>query len=526
MLIRPAADDLRTVGTSLGRVFLVVAAASGIPITWAGLTREWNPLGSFILMAGLFAVLGTILIRISLPPTAKIKADQRHLDWSHGMVVVALTWLIVPAIGSIPFALSGHYGSPLDAYFDAMSGLTTTGLALVQDLDHLASSLNFWRHLLHFLGGQGIIIAALVLFAGRGMTTLFQGEGREDRVLPSVKSTARVIWAVSVLHLVVGVVALGLVARFVLGFAWERSLFHGLMIFFAAFDTGGFSPQSTSLGYYHSAVFEGVTAVLMVAGALSFGFHFRLWSRSHERRRRRRVSYGLDERDRPVQWTLLKNLETRTILTTFVVTMTFTIVGLAAIGTYTSIAGLSRQGFFQILSAHTGTGFATVPSSELVAWSGLAFGGMAIAMAMGGMASSTAGGVKAMRVGLAVRAIVDEVKGDLLPEGALVDDGYYQFGRHRLTPEVAKSAMVVSLLFVALFLSGAGVAIGYGVPLQQALFESVSAGASVGLSVGVTAPSMPALLKVTYIIQMYLGRLEFVAVFVLIGFLYSLVKGR
>ncbi len=526
MLIRPAADDLRTVGAALGRIFLVVTAASFIPIVWALLTREWNPLGSFILMAGLFAFLGVTLIRVSLPPTAKIKADQRHLDWSHGMVVVALTWLIVPAIGSIPFTLSGHYGSPLDAYFDAMSGLTTTGLALVQDLDHLASSLNFWRHLLHFLGGQGIIIAALVLFAGRGMTTLFQGEGRDDRVLPSVQSTARVIWAVSVLHLVVGVVALGIVARFVLGFAWERSLFHGLMVFFAAFDTGGFAPQSTSLGYYHSAVFEGVTAVLMVAGALSFGFHFRLWSRSDKRLQRRKVPYEIDERDRPGRWSLLKNLETRTILTTFLLTMTFTLVGLAALGAYTSVAGLSRQGFFQILSAHTGTGFATVPSSELVRWSGLAFGGMAIAMALGGMASSTAGGVKAMRVGLSVRAIADEVKGDLLPEGALVDNSYYQFGRRQLTAEVARSAMVVSLLFVALFLSGAGVALAYGVPLQQALFESVSAGANVGLSVGVTDPAMPALLKGTYIAQMYLGRLEFVAVFVLIGFLYSLVRGR
>ncbi len=526
MLIRPATDDLRTVGAALGRIFLVVTAASGIPIVWALLTREWNPLGSFILMAGFFALLGVTLIRVSLPPTSKIKSDQRHLDWSHGMVVVALTWLIVPAVGSIPFTLSGHYGSPLDAYFDAMSGLTTTGLALVQDLDHLASSLNFWRHLLHFLGGQGIIIAALVLFAGRGMTTLFQGEGRDDRVLPSVQSTARVIWAVSVLHLVVGVVALGLVARFVLGFAWERSLFHGLMIFFAAFDTGGFSPQSTSLGYYHSGIFEGVTAVLMVAGALSFGFHFRLWSRSDKRLQRRKVAYDIDERDRPSRLSLLKNLETRTILTTFLLTMAFTIVGLAAMGMYSSVAGLSRQGFFQILSAHTGTGFATVPASELVAWSGLAFGGMAIAMGMGGMASSTAGGVKAMRVGLIVRAVGDEVRGDLLPEGALVDTSYYQFGRHRLTPEVARSAMIVALLFVALFLTGAGVAIGYGVPLQQALFESVSAGANVGLSVGVTSPSMPALLKLTYIIQMYLGRLEFVAVFVLIGFLYSLVKGR
>jgi trk system potassium uptake protein TrkH len=407
-----------------------------------------------------------------------------------------------------------------------MSGLTTTGLGLIQDLDHLASSLNFWRHLLHFLGGQGIIIAALVLFAGRGMTSLFRGEGRDDRVLPSVKSTAKVIWAVSLLHLVVGVVTLGVVARLILGFSWDRSLFHGLMIFFAGFDTGGFTPQSTSLGYYHSMIFEGVTAVLMVAGALSFGFHFRLWSRASKRSLRSEIRGKFQERDRPGRRSLFKNLETRTILVTFGMTMTLTIVGLAAIGAYSSVAGLSRQGFFQILSAHTGTGFATVPSSELAMWSGLAFGGMAIAMALGGMASSTAGGVKSLRVGLSVRAMADEVRGDLLPESALVDTTYYQFGRRDLTAEVARSAMVVALLFVALFLLGAGVGIAYGIPLQDALFESVSAGASVGLSVGVTDPAMPVLLKVTYILQMYLGRLEFAAVFVLAGFIYSMARGR
>jgi len=548
MLIRPAADDLRTIGSALGRILLVVAAASLIPIGWAVAGQEWNPLGSFLLMLSVFVLVGVTLLRVSLAPRSKISTDQRHLDWGHGMVVVALTWLIVPLIGSIPFVLSGHYASIVDAYFDAMSGLTTTGLALVQDLDHLASSLNFWRHLLHFLGGQGIIIAALLLFGGRGMMTLYRGEGRDDQLLPSVRSTARAIWAIAMIHLAVGVVALGAVAWIVLGFSWQRSLFHGLMIFFAAFDTGGFAPQSTSLAYYHSAIFESVTAVLMVAGALSFAFHFRLWAGVNRAwkpafaRFRARVAALFSRTDgeealsgddwRPGDrradgsFSLFENLETRSILATFLATMMFTMVGLAVLGIYTSVAGLSRQGFFQILSAHTGTGFATVPSAELARWTGLAFGGMAIAMALGGMASSTAGGVKALRVGLTVRAITDEVRNDLLPEGALVDTGYYQFGRHRLTPEVARSAMVVSLLFVALFLLGTGVAISYGVPLEQALFESVSAGASVGLSVGVTSPAMPVVLKLTYIFQMYLGRLEFVAVFVLIGFVYSMVRGR
>lgn len=525
MLIRPAADDFRTIGAALGRILLVVAGASLLPMAWALIGAEWHPLGSFMLMSGVFVLAGSVLLSVSLQPTRSISADQRHLDWSHGMVVVAVTWIAVPLIGAIPLWLSGHYGSPLDAYFDAMSGLSTTGLALVQDLDHLASSLNFWRHLLHFLGGQGIIIAALVLFAGRGITTLFAGEGRDDRMLPSVQSTAKAIWAVSVLHLMIGVGALAVVAYAALGFDPIRSLFHGLMIFFAAFDTGGFAPQSTSLGYYHSAAFEAVTSVLMVAGTLSFGLHFRLWSRAG-RRSRERVPFRTGAGGAGARWSVLRSLEIRTILTTFGMTMVLTLFGLAALGMYASVGGLSRQGFFQILSAHTGTGFTTVPSSELALWGGMAFGGMAMAMALGGMASSTAGGVKALRVGLVVRAIRDEVKRDLLPEGALVDDSYYQFGKHRLTSDVARSAMFVSLLFVALFLVGTGVGLAYDIPLQRALFESVSAGASVGLSVGVTSPTMPVLLKITYILEMLLGRLEFIAVFVLIGFVHSWIRGR
>jgi trk system potassium uptake protein TrkH len=498
MLIRPDTEDLRIIGFALGRIFTVVAVASCLPLAWAVLGREWHPFASFLLMIGVFGSLGQLGLRY--------RPREERLDWNHGMVVVAVTWLVVPAIGSIPFIFSGHFGSPLDAMFDAMSGLTTTGLALVQDLDHLAPSLNFWRHLLHFLGGQGIVIAALLLFAGGGGLTLYYGEAREERILPSVRSTARFIWTVALVHLVAGVLVLGLVAHQVLGFDWKRAFFHALMIFFAGFDTGGFAPQSTSLGYYHSGVFELAAAVMMVAGAMSFGLHFALW-----RGPRRAV---------------FKNLETRTILATFMGAMTLTIVGLGVAGVYGSTLGLTRQGFFQVLSAHSGTGFATIPSVELATWSGLAFGGIAIAMALGGMGSSTAGGVKALRVGLTVKALTNQIKQVLLPEGAVVATQYYQSGRRRLTPALAQSAMTVTLLYVALFLLGTGVAIGYGYGLQEALFESVSAGASVGLSVGVTDPSMPVLLKVIYMFQMWAGRLEFVAVFALFGFLYSWARGK
>jgi trk system potassium uptake protein TrkH len=278
------------------------------------------------------------------------------------------------------------------------------------------------------------------------------------------------------------------------------------MTFFAGFDTGGFSPQSTSIGYYHSAIFEAVTSVLMVAGAMSFGVHYALW--------------------RGPRRALFANLETRTILSTFGFTMVLTLLGLAATGVFKSVGGLSRQGFFQILSAHTGTGFSTVSTASLAQWGGLAFGGMAIAMALGGMGSSTAGGVKSLRIGLTIKSVVNQIRQVLLPEHAVVGTVYFQSGRKHVTPILTQSVMIISLLYVALYLLGAGIGLAYGVPLQQALFESVSASANVGLSVGVTDPSMPVLLELVYILQMWAGRLEFVAVFSLVGFIYSWARGQ
>ena len=151
---------------------------------------------------------------------------------------------------------------------------------------------------------------------------------------------------------------------------------------------------------------------------------------------------------------------------------------------------------------------------------------MTIAMALGGMASSTAGGIKSLRVGLIVKSVANQTKQLLLPEGALVSTRYFQSGRQRLTPALAQSVMTVALLYVALYLVGAGVALGYGYGFQEALFESVSAGANVGLSVGITQPAMPMLLKLTFIVQMWAGRLEFVALFALLGFVYAWVKGK
>ncbi len=499
MLLRPSPTDLRLIAHDLGRILAVVAAAGLLPLGWAIARGEWAAAGWFLLM------IGTAAVPAAAAEFLGWGSRRQRVDWSHGLVVVALTWLVVPAVGTLPLWLSRHWGRWLDTFFEAMSGITTTGLSLVQDLDHLPESVNLWRHTLQFLGGQGIVLAALTFFSASGALSMYQAEGREERIFPSVISTARFIWLVSVIHGVVGVTVLTVDGILVQGFQPVRSFFHAINVFMAAFDTGGFTPQSTSIAYYHSALYEGVLAVLMVAGAMSFGLHHALWNRRRG---------------------LLQNLEVRTILTTFGILLAVTIVGLGTSGVFTRAAALTRRGLFQVLSAHTGTGFSTVSTTELSRWSGLAFVGITVAMALGGMSSSTAGGVKSLRIGLTVKAMADSIREALLPEGAVVPDTFRQYGTQRLTPRMAQSVMAVSLLYVGLYLLGAAVGYAYGYPLDQALFESVSASAAVGLSVGVTAPGMPVLMELVMILQMWIGRLEFVAVFALFGFLASLAVGE
>lgn len=500
MLIRPDRDDLRIIGFYVGKVVLGVAALLAVPLVHAVVVGEWNDASALAIAAA-----------ISLG-TARLTAVRFHtrtpLDWSHGLVTVAASWLVASALVALPLYLSGHVGSYLDAYFDAMSGLTTSGLSLIQDLDHLSDPMQLLRHLTHFAGGQGIVVVMLTVMASSGahLQTLYVGEGREDRIVPNVVRTSRFIYRVALAYLAVGVPALFLTGLLI-GLSPWRSLFHAVNIFMAAFDTGGFAPQSTSIAYYHSALYEGVIVVLMIAGALSFALHHALW------RGREAMAF--------------RNLELRAFAVTLTITVGLALVGLARAGTYTRPFDLWRKGVFTLVSAHTGTGFTVVAAQDYAFdWSRIAPAIVVVAMALGGMAGSTAGGIKMIRVAIATKAITTDVRRVVAPSSAVVVASYAARVRKVVTHAEVRSAVTIISLFLLLYLGGALVGVFYGVPFERAMFESTSAAANVGLSNGVLSPDNPAPLKVVYLLQMYLGRLEFMAAFALVGYAIAIVRGR
>jgi trk system potassium uptake protein TrkH len=500
MLIRPHPEDLRIIAFYIGKVVFGLGLLQLLPLVVALVQREWNDVTALTIGASLAIVVGR-LTEISL-------FTRRQLDWSHGLVTVAVAWLVGPLLYAVPMFLSGHFGSFTDAFFDAMSGLTTSGLALIQDLDHLSSPMQLLRHLSHFAGGQGIVIVVLSVFASSAahVHTLYVGEGREERIVPNVVRTARFIFTVAFAYAVVGTVALYLAGMHA-GLRPARALFHAVNIFMAGFDTGGFAPYSTSIAYYHSPVFEAVVVVLMVAGTLSFGMHYALW-----RGRRSEV---------------VRSLEVRSLALTLLLTTALVLLGLGRAGVYTDVEGLFRKGLFTVVSAHTGTGFAVSQSPLFAsAWGLIAPAAVVVAMALGGMASSTAGGMKAIRIGLAAKSVMRDIRRVIAPDSAVVVASYHQKVRRVVTDAEVRAAITIIVLFLMSYLGGAIVAVFYGFPFDQAMFESTSAGANVGLSIGVLSPDNPAPLKWTFIVQMYVGRLEFMSVFALLGYGVAMVRGR
>lgn len=501
MLIRPDRHDLRVIGFYVGKVLVGVGALMIVPLVVALALGEYNDMTALVLGGALSVSVGRF--------TEWRLFTREPLDWSHGLVTVALAWLLAPALVAVPLYLSGHFGTWIDAYFDAMSGLTTSGLSLIQDLDHLSVPMNLLRHITHFAGGQGIVVVVLTVLSSSSsqIATLYVGEGRDDRIVPNIVRTARFIYTVAVAFLVVGTTAL-FVAGLVAGLSPGRALFHGVNIFMAAFDTGGFAPYSTSIAYYHSMTMELVIMVLMVAGTLSFGLHYELW-----RGRRREV---------------FENLETRTLATTGFITAVLVVFGLARAGTFDGVEALFRKGIFTLVSAHTGTGFGVNTGRLFVTdWGLIAPAGIVVAMALGGMASSTAGGIKAMRIGLAAKAVFRDIRRAVQPDAAIVVASYR--ARHRLIIRDAqvRSAITIFVLFLLLYFAGAMAAVYYGYSIDEALFESTSAAANVGLSSGLLSPlGTPLPLKIVFTLQMWIGRLEFMAVFALIGYGVSLVRGR
>lgn len=499
MILRPSSDDWKVVGYYTGKIIIGIGLLMIVPLFVAILSKEWDPAIDFII--GILSCLITGFVLDSFCYT------EKEPSWFLGLVTAAFSWIIAMLLGALPHYLSGYFGSYLDASFDLMSGYTTTGLYLLQDLDHISNALNMWRHLLTYAGGQGIIVIALTfLFRGSsGAWKLYVGEGKEEKLIPNLIDTARAIWAISLSYLVIGSLILWIIGM-QLGISPIRSFLHSIWVFMGAWSTGGFAPQSYSIGYYHSYVYEIITIIIFTLGSFNFALHWSVWTG------RRKEIY--------------KNIETIMFTVSILVFSILASSAVIKLNLYSDTVILLRKVFYHVASGQTTTGFSTIASRQFVRdWGALGMIAITVAMAIGASSSSTAGGIKGLRIGILFKALLHDIKKVLLPESAVIVSKFHHIRDNVLSNEVVRSAGIIALCYVFTYSIGTIVGMFLGYPISEALFEAVSAGSNTGLSSGVTSPFMPTILKITYIIEMWLGRLEFMSVFALIGFIYASIKG-
>ena len=426
-----------------------------------------------------------------------------------GFAVVALAWLLLSLVGALPFVLGGVLGSYTDAFFETMSGFTTTGATILGGADtptieSIPNGFLFWRSLTHWLGGMGIIVLTLAVLPilGIGGMQLFKAEvpgPSADKLTPRVRETAKRLWAI---YVGITVVQVGFLLP-------AMTPFDAVNHAFATLATGGFSTQNGSVGDYDSAYIDWVITVFMFLAGMNFALHYALlhgalaapW-RSQEFRVYAGVTVAATVFMTLVLWA-------PAYAATFANAGTFE----GTVLVYDSPLDALRYATFQAVAIITTTGFGT---ADYEVWPALAVTVLFVLFFVGGMAGSTGGGVKVVRQLLLVKNSLREIQRLLHPQAVLpirLD--------HRVVPtEVMRNVLSFIVLYFGLVFFGTLVMGALGLDLASAFGAAASSVGNIGPAFGSLGPSenyahIPAFGKWVLALLMMAGRLEIFTVLVL-----------
>ncbi|EMA49239.1 MULTISPECIES: TrkH family potassium uptake protein [Halococcus] len=504
-------SDLATIARDVGSLLSMEAVLMAGSALVALALGEYGVALAFILSAvATLAVGGATRHVFATAPAPRMK---------HGMVIAAAGWLLTALFGALPFFISAHllspadtaayvpagasyaesslryFADPLHAVFESMSGWTGSGLTMAIHEPSLPRALLWWRSLIQWVGGVGVIVLTVSILSrpGSGSYTLYRSEAREERIHPSIVSTVRTVWKIFLAYTVLAVIVLfgAILASESLPpaeAAWQ-ALNHAM----TGLATGGFSVTDNSIATYDSPLIETVLLPIMTLGAIAFPIHYVVL------------------RDRDLR-ALVADLQTRWLFVLFGVGIV--VLTLQNVRTFAPALSL-RDSAFQFVSALTCTGFQSSPIGSWTAGGKLITSG---AMVLGGAAGSTVGGIKIIRGYTIARGIKWQFSRVFLPASTVVTAriGDRQLDREGMEREFSEAA-IVSLLWLLVLLASsvvltnlAGPEFGYA----DALFEVASAQGNVGLSTGITGPSMRPLAEAMLVVNMWIGRLEIIPVLV------------
>ncbi len=471
--------QIRNIIHILGFLLIFLAAAMLVPLPFSLYYGEGDSI-FFIVPALITAAVG-----IAAYKSTRLNRDVQVRE---GFAIVTLGWVAFSLLGCLPFILSGHIPSFTDAFFETMSGFTTTGATILVDVEKLPHGLLFWRSFTHWLGGMGIIVLSIAIlpFLGVGGMQLFKAEVPgpvPDKLTPRVTETAKILWGVYILFSAAetGLLMLG-------GMDFFNSLCHT----FGTMATGGFSTKNASIGYYKSPFIQYVVIFFMIIAGTNFSLHYRFL-------RKNLLAY-------------IKNHEFL-LFAGLIAAATIFIGYDTLLHHYHTFELAFRKTLFQVVSILTTTGYGTADYEQ---WAFSSQFILFLLMFIGGCAGSTGGGMKVIRLYVIFKFVRAEVKRLLHPRAVIP----VRVGHTVIPREIVTNVLGFFVLMIFLFIAGVILMSILGLDLESALGATAATLGNIGPGLGSVGPTdnyahIPVLGKWVLTFFMLAGRLEIYTVLIL-----------
>lgn len=445
---------------------LLMLCPLAVLVAWP---QESRHAAAFLIPAAVLCVVGAVLWR------AFRAGGAGGLSAQYAGVVVLLSWLTICLFGAWPLAAAQKMSFTL-AFFESVSGWTTTGLSVV-DVTQSTHLVLLWRSIMQLAGGAGFAIVMLAALLGPAGPALTLAEGRTDQLVPHVRRSAKLVLLLYAAYAAAGTIAYALAGM---------NAFDAINHAFAAISTGGFSTRPESIGQWDSPLVEAVSIPLMVLGNMNFLTAYLLF-----RGRFRAVSHSGELRLMAV------------LLPVCILCLLFSV----GVPLYATLGKGVRVAVFETFTALTTTGFSTVGYDR---WGSEGVLILIALMLVGGGACSTAGGIKQYRIYVLFKTVLWDIRRALLPRTAVVENYIWQGeSKDFINEERIRRVGTFVFLYLATYIVGVAIVAAHGYGVKESLFEVASALGTVGLSMGVTSPQAPHLVLWTEIACMFLGRLEF-----------------
>lgn len=467
---------MRVILWHLGSIILVIGLTLTIPVAVALIYREYYEAFCFLQIA-IMAIFVGLFFRLKFKPLVGVTLIE-------AMIISSLTWFMVSLVGALPYVLAAKMPL-LDAYFEAMSGFTTTGMTLIGNIPSLPHSLLFWRAFTQWIGGIGIILLFISFITeeglGVGILRLYRAEGREERLRYGVIGTVRRVWAIYLIYTLACATLL-----WILGIDPFEALTHA----FTCLSTGGFSTNNLSIREYNNFYVEIALIIFMILGATNFLTHVK-------------VFFGKEPK------AIFRDIEVKIMLTLILISSIIISFELVTYNQQNFMEAL-RVSIFQTTSILTTTGYTTVNVLKLPPLTKTI---LTFFMVIGGSMGSTAGGVKIMRVILFMKILHYMLTKSILPPGTVKI--------LRIEKQVVSEESIIRVFgfFVAYFLLAGvlgSIITFHGFETFEAFSATLSAQATVGPCFMGISNTLPELVKAVLIFGMWAGRLEVIPVLILL----------